>query len=79
MSARALDHSRLSFYPVDRSRWTDFERLLEAKGSPNYCWCMLWRPGGTAARNTDSSVRKKAMKARVEADVPVGLFEPHGQ
>lgn len=74
MSARATDLSRLSFYPVDHSRWGDFERLFEAKGSPKYCWCMVWRAHGKEARNTDGSFRKKAMKARVEADVPIGLL-----
>ncbi len=65
---------QLSFRPVDRSTWADFERLFEARGGPKYCWCMVWRASPEEARRPDSASRKKAMQKRVEAGVPVGIL-----
>lgn len=74
MTGRDTGLDRLSFYPVDRSRWGDFEKLFEAQGGPKYCWCMIWRARGEEARNTSGAYRKKRMKARVDEGVPVGLL-----
>ncbi len=65
---------RLTFHPVDASRWADMVRLFEARGSPKSCWCMLWRATPEEARHTDGASRKAAMAARVAAGVPVGLL-----
>jgi len=64
----------LSFREVDRSTWADFERLFEARGGPKYCWCMAWRATPEKARLHDGPSRKKAMRKRVQAGVPVGIL-----
>jgi GNAT superfamily N-acetyltransferase len=64
---------RLTFRSVDRRRWDDFEALFESKGAPGYCWCMAWRAVGEETRQTDRASRKRFMKSRVDAGVPVGL------
>jgi hypothetical protein len=64
----------LHFRAVDRSTWADFERLFEARGGPKYCWCMAWRVTPEEARRHDGPSRKKAMRQRVQAGVPVGIL-----
>jgi hypothetical protein len=65
---------RLSFRPVDGSNWADFERLFEARGGPKSCWCLVWRATPEEARHPDGASRKKAMRKRVQAGVPVGIL-----
>jgi GNAT superfamily N-acetyltransferase len=64
--------ARLSFKPVTKSTWKDFEALFESKGAPSYCWCMAWREfDGDRGSNR---AKKAAMKARVEARTPIGIL-----
>ena len=65
---------RLTFHEVDQSRWADFERLFESRGSPKYCWCMVWRATPVEAKHTDGASRKAAMAGRISSGVPVGLL-----
>jgi GNAT superfamily N-acetyltransferase len=67
----------LRFRAVDASTWADFERLFEARGGPKYCWCMAWRTTPEEARRLDGPGRKKAMRKRVQAGVPVGILAYH--
>jgi GNAT superfamily N-acetyltransferase len=77
----------LTFLPVTKDNWADFERLFESRGAPKNCWCMAWR--GTAeerrqfgeaagakdgGRARTSTLRKEAMHRRIEAGTPVGLL-----
>ncbi len=64
----------LTFRPVDRSTWADFERLFQARGGPKYCWCMVWRATPEEARRRDGASRKQAMRRRVQSGVPVGIL-----
>ena len=64
----------LSFHEVDESRWSDFERLFESRGSPTSCWCMVWRAEGAEARQIKGFQRKRAMEKRIRGGVPVGLL-----
>jgi GNAT superfamily N-acetyltransferase len=66
----------LVFRAVDRKTWPDFAALFESKGGPGYCWCMAWRPLATKLRN-DVPARRAAMKALVDAGVPVGILAYH--
>jgi hypothetical protein len=72
MSERAC--SRFTVHAVDVSRRDDFVRLFEAKGSPAYCWRMLWRATPEEATHTDGASRKAAMLARIAQVTPVGLL-----
>ena len=35
--------AHIEFYPVDKARWKDLEKLFGAKGACGGCWCMTWR------------------------------------
>jgi GNAT superfamily N-acetyltransferase len=65
---------RLSFRPVTKANWRDFEALFEARGAPKYCWCMAWRGSAEEARHRAGRDRKRQIKARVDRGVPVGLL-----
>jgi GNAT superfamily N-acetyltransferase len=71
-SARAA--ARLTFRPVTRTRWPDFEALFESKGAPGYCWCMAWRATPEEVKQPSGAARKPMMKARVDARTTVGLL-----
>jgi GNAT superfamily N-acetyltransferase len=60
--------------PVDTARWTDLERLFEAKGGPAYCWCMAWRSLPAAVDRSDNAARKAELERRVRNGEPVGLL-----
>jgi GNAT superfamily N-acetyltransferase len=92
-AAKAAGAPRLTFRPVTRETWADFERLFESPGAPKYCWCMAWRGSneerkewaaapGRAAKRGDlapaNKLRKAAMKRRIDAGTPVGLLAYDG-
>ena len=58
---------------VNQDHWLDFEALFECKGSPHFCYCMVWRAVGEE-RRMKGPLRKAAMKQRVDAGTPVGLI-----
>jgi GNAT superfamily N-acetyltransferase len=64
----------LVVHAVDKTRWQDFESLIEGKGAPKYCWCMTWRETPQEARHPDNARRKAAMAMRVQTGIPVGLL-----
>lgn len=68
-----LDVRKLRFREVTRDTWKDFERLFESPGAPKYCWCMAWRADRDEVKQTDGASKKRQMKKRVMAGVPVGL------
>jgi GNAT superfamily N-acetyltransferase len=59
---------------VNARLWEDFERLFEARGAPNYCWCMAWRRVPAGVGPTDRTRRKASMKLRIRKGTPVGLL-----
>jgi len=68
----------LSFKPVDRSTWGDFESLFNGPGGPKFCWCMVWRATPEEGRGTSGVVRHEQMLERIERGVPVGLLAYDG-
>jgi GNAT superfamily N-acetyltransferase len=58
--------------PVTRETWVDFELLFSARGSPHYCWCMLYRDRRSQAMSKDE--KREAMRSTVAAGTPVGLL-----
>ena len=65
---------KLSFRPVDRETWTDFESLFNGPGGPKFCWCMVWRATAEEGRGTSGAVRHEQIHCRIERGVPVGLL-----
>jgi len=64
--------AKLTFKPVTKSTWKDFEALFESKGAPSYCWCMPYREMENRSKSGNAE-RKAGMKAYVDARTPVGL------
>jgi GNAT superfamily N-acetyltransferase len=60
--------------PVDETNWDDFEKLFELKGSPHYCWCMVWRMTKEEQKRSNTVNRKKFIKKRVRSKTPIGLL-----
>jgi GNAT superfamily N-acetyltransferase len=65
--------AKLTFKPVTKARWEDFEALFSHKGAPSYCWCMAWRTTPEEAKHHSGVERKPMMKARIDAGTTVGL------
>ncbi|GMO17308.1 MAG: GNAT family N-acetyltransferase [Treponemataceae bacterium] len=59
--------------PVSQNNWEDFELLFESKGGPSYCWCMAWRMTKDELKNNTKENRKKFIKKRVFANIPIGI------
>lgn len=65
---------KLTFFPVTNERWEHFEELFECKGSPHYCWCMLWRANEYKEELPGKIGKKESMKTRVADGTPIGLL-----
>jgi GNAT superfamily N-acetyltransferase len=63
----------LTFKPVTKARWRDFEALFSHKGAPSYCWCMAWRTTPEEAKEHSGKARKPMMERRIKAGTTVGL------
>lgn len=70
----ATKAQKLKVKPVDKKTWKDFEALFESKGAPSWCWCMVWRMTKEELKNNHSADRKKYIKKRVTAKIPIGLL-----
>jgi GNAT superfamily N-acetyltransferase len=68
----------LTFKPVTKAAWPDFEQLFESPSAPKYCWCMAWRPFAGNRSETPGSARKPFMKALIQDNAPVGLLAYDG-
>lgn len=68
------DLSTLTFRKVDGATWPDLERLFEGRGGPSYCWCMAWRAMPPGRRTAGNAHRKRCLKERVDAAIPVGIL-----
>lgn len=68
--------------PVTPETFADLARLFEARGGPDWCWCMAWRDkprAVTAAKGAEGKrLRKEAMAARVAGGTHVGLLAYDG-
>jgi GNAT superfamily N-acetyltransferase len=65
---------KLKTKPVDETNWDDFEKLFKLKGSPHYCWCMVWRMTKEEQKRNSTINRKKFIKKRVVSQTPIGLL-----
>ncbi|MBN4075114.1 MAG: GNAT family N-acetyltransferase [SAR86 cluster bacterium] len=62
------------FHPVNIENWSDFETLIESKGSPHSCWCTAWIDVAKKSKKAEKSEKKSAIKNRVESGIPIGLL-----
>ena len=65
----------LTFRPVTKARWADFDRLFSAPGGPKHCWCMVWRRTPEELREHPSGrTRKPLIKGRVDHGQTIGIL-----
>jgi GNAT superfamily N-acetyltransferase len=70
---------RLTFRPLTRSRWEDFERLFGKSGACAGCWCMWWRITRSEFDRTTGALRRRAMKRIVESGKVPGILAYAGR
>jgi len=66
--------SELSFKPLKRNLWTDFEELFGAHGACGGCWCMHWKLRGKAYDEARPHETRQMHKAIVDSGVSTGLL-----
>src|SRR3546814_7885495 len=66
------------FREVDTANWPDLVALMESRGGPRNCWCLLWREPSSVRRELDLAGRRGLMQQRVEASTPVGILAYDG-
>jgi GNAT superfamily N-acetyltransferase len=66
--------SNLECFPIDKSRWKDFEKLFGDRGACGGCWCMAWRLKPKEFEIQKGAGNKKAMKKIVNKDELPGII-----
>lgn len=64
----------LEIYPLDITRWDDFETLFGEKGACGGCWCMSWRLKKSDFERQKGNENKRAMRTLVEQKEKVGIL-----
>ena len=61
----------LTFSPLTKTRWQDFEKLFGERGACGGCWCMWWRKKRSEFERQKGAGNKIAMKTLVASgDIP---------
>jgi len=66
--------SELSFHPLKRNLWTDFEELFGPHGACAGCWCMFWKLRGKAYDEARGYETRQMHKSIVDSGVVTGLL-----
>jgi GNAT superfamily N-acetyltransferase len=66
--------AELSFRPLKRNLWTDFEELFGPNGACAGCWCMFWKLRGKAYEEARSYETRQMHKSIVDSGVVTGLL-----
>src|SRR5512134_1100666 len=66
--------TELSFKPLKRNLWTDFEELFGPNGACAGCWCMFWKLRGKAYEEAKGYEARQMHKSIVDTGVSTGLL-----
>ncbi|HEX2994129.1 MAG TPA: GNAT family N-acetyltransferase [Anaerolineales bacterium] len=66
--------TELSFKPIKRNLWTDFEELFGPNGACAGCWCMFWKLRGKAFEEARGYETRQMHKSIVDSGVVTGLL-----
>lgn len=66
--------TELSFKPLKRNLWTDFEELFGPNGACAGCWCMFWKLRGKAYEEVRGYETRQMHKSIVDSGVSTGLL-----
>lgn len=69
-----LKPSTLSFKPIKRNLWTDFEELFGHNGACGGCWCMHWKLRGKAFEEVKGQGTRQMHKSIVDSGAVTGLL-----
>jgi len=64
----------LSFRPIKRNLWTDFEELFGPNGACAGCWCMFWKLRGKDYEEARGFETRQMHKSIVDSGVATGLL-----
>ncbi len=65
---------KLSFKPLKRNLWTDFEELFGLNGACAGCWCMFWKLRGKAFDAARGYETRQLHKSIVDSKKVTGLL-----
>lgn len=65
---------KAEFYPVDKSRWKDLEKLFGVRGACGGCWCMTWRIHTKEFNANKGEGNKKLLRTIVYNDEMPGII-----
>jgi GNAT superfamily N-acetyltransferase len=66
--------TELSFKPIKRNLWTDFEELFGPNGACAGCWCMYWKLRGKAYEEARGYETRQMHKSIVDPGNVTGLL-----
>src|SRR5512137_1541475 len=66
--------TELSFKPLKRNLWTDFEELFGNRGACAGCWCMYWKLRGKAFEEVRGDEARQMQKSVVDSKEVPGLL-----
>lgn len=69
-----IEELDLSFHPLTRPLWRDFEILFGERGACGGCWCMYWKLRGKAFEEAAGDVARQMQKNIVDSGNPPGLL-----
>ncbi len=65
---------QITFKPLTKDNWPDFELLFGARGAYGGCWCMWWRMSRKEFEQGQGEANKRAMYALVESGKIPGII-----
>lgn len=69
----------LTFKPLTKDRWSDFEALFGEHGAYGGCWCMWWRSTRREFERRQGEGNREAMKAIVYSGEVPGILAYRGE
>jgi GNAT superfamily N-acetyltransferase len=65
---------KMTFVPVTKDRWSDFETLFGERGACGGCWCMLWRLTRKEFELRKGAGNRQAMHAIIQSGEIPGIL-----
>ncbi len=74
MTGNLLEELDLSFHPLTRKLWRDFEILFGERGACGGCWCMYWKLRGREFEEAKGDVARQMHKSIIDSKTVTGLL-----
>ena len=73
-SASIFDSAKLSYHPLDKSGWKDFEKLFGERGACGGCWCMAWRLKNSDFQKQKGEDNKNSIRKIIYSNEEPGIL-----